>query len=83
MGVGMADDHNALLARLDDLARQFGGHKTIEEAAAELRALTSRHQKLVEDYDRLHLAYIAASNPGIDMDQVRAVLDQAKDPDHE
>jgi hypothetical protein len=43
MGTPMADDHNALLARLDDLARQFGGHKTIEEAAAELRALTSRH----------------------------------------
>jgi hypothetical protein len=48
-----------LLARLDDLSRQFGGHVTIDAAAAEVRALTAYAAESDTALDRLQRKYEA------------------------
>lgn len=49
----------------------FGMRTVIDEVAAELARLTTERDELAAANERIGLAYIEATNPGIDMDMVR------------
>jgi hypothetical protein len=80
----MADDHNALLARAALIvADGKPGWPTVRDLVAELRALTSRHHTALDAIRDAVDWWDNDPDGPPEMVALQAVLDQAKDPDHE
>ena len=64
------------LARIGEECVHEKHVEEIERLRSDLANMYRHSREQNEALDKMHLAYIAASNPGIDMDEVKRIRDQ-------